>query len=258
MRIFLVILSLLLASCSEARFNDTLATPQDQSIAVRFISALQSGRFDAVKASLEPKLYAQTLVIERSIQPGIPKEANYKLVTVGVQTNSANGVTETLKALTYEFGAGTKWAAIQIVLKSAPSGPQIVGWHAAPSDHQPTSAGDFTLAGKGLVQYLWLAAMVLSTFTIVFTLILVGRSAGVKRRWLWAIGSALGLGQFTLNWSTGMWAVRPLGFFLLGSAVVKPSPFDAWMLSFSLPVVAVIFLLRRKALMAQPDEASFD
>ncbi len=258
MRIILVILSLLLAACSQSQVNEALATPQEQSVAVRFIAALQSGQLDTVKASMEPQLYAQTLGIERSFQAGIPKATNTRLVTVAVQTNTVNGVSQTLKALNYEFGAGTRWAVIQIVMKVAPGGPQIVGWHAAPSDHQPTTGGAFTLEGKGALHYFWLAAMALSTLTIVTALILIGRSTGVRRRWLWAIGSALGLGQFTLNWTTGVWIVRPLGFFLLGSAAFKASPFDAWMLSFSLPIVAVIFLLRRKTLMVQPDDTSFD
>lgn len=251
MRIILVILSLFLASCSQSRMNDTLATPQEKAIATRFIAALQSGRLESVKANLEPQLYTQTDEIEPQIQPGLPKEANYTLVTVNVQTNTANGVSKTLKALNYEFGAGTKWTVFQIVLSDASGRTLVIGWHALPSDHQPTAGGDFTLAGKSALHYAWLVAMALSTITIVFTLIVVGRSKGVKRRWLWAIGSALGLGQFTLNWSTGALMVRPLGFFVLGSAVFKASPFDPWMLSFSLPIVAVIFLLRRKALMAQ-------
>lgn len=258
MRIILVILGLLLASCSPAKMDDERVTPQEKSIATAFIAALQSGRIDTVKASLKPQLYEQTQGIDRSFQAAIPKDANYNLVSVVVETNSANGIATTLKALNYEFGAGTKWAVFQIVETQTPGGPQIVGWHAVPYDRQPSTSGNFTFAGKGALNYLWLVAMMLSTLTIVVTLVIVGRSHGVKRRWLWAIGSALGLGQFTLNWTTGAWGVRPLGFLLLGSAAFKASPFDAWMLSFSLPVVAVIFLLRRKALMAQPEETSFD
>lgn len=258
MRIFLVVLSLLLAACSQSQVNDTLATPQEKSVAVRFIAAVQSGDLASVRASVEPKLYAQTLAIARSLQPGVPKAANYKLVTVAVQTSTVDGTSQSLKALNYEFGAGNTWAVAQIVEKDTPGGPQIVGWHAAVSQHQPTTRGEFTLAGKSALHYFWLLAMVLSTGTIVAALILIGRSPDVQRRWLWAIGSSLGLGQFTLNWMTGDWAVRPLGFFLLGSAAFRPSPFDPWMLSFSLPIVAVIFLLRRKALMARPDDTSFD
>lgn len=258
MRIILLVFSLLLASCSQSSLNDALASPQEKSVATRFIAALQSGRIDTVKTSLEPLLYGQTLAIQQAIQPAIPKETNYALVTVAVQTNSANGVSKTLKALNYEVGAGAKWAVIQIVMTEVAGGPQVVGWHATPFRNRPTASGDFTFAGKGALHYLWLLAMALSTLTILFTLNVIRRSEGIKRRWLWTLGAALGLGQFTLNWSTGAWGIRPLGFFLFGSAAFKASPFDPWMLSFSLPIVAVIFLLRRKALMAQHDDASFD
>lgn len=258
MRIVLMIFALLLASCSQQQFNDTLASPADKALAVRFIGALQSGQIEAVKGETEPQLYAQTLAMAPRIKAAVPAATNYALVTVGSETNSVNGVSQTLKALNYELGSGNRWAVMQIVVKAAPAGPQVLGWHAVPFDHQPTSSGAFTFEGKGALHYLWLVAMMLSTGTILAATVMIARSKGLRRRALWAIGTLVGLGQFTLNWSTGAWAVRPLGFFLLGSAALKPSPFDAWMLSFSLPVVAVIFLVRRKTLLAANEEASFD
>jgi len=258
MRVLLAVLCLFLTSCTASQLNEKLSTPQDRSVAERFIAALQTGRLDTVKSVTDPKLFDQTVAMETSIQPGIPKSTAYKLVTVATNTTYLNGNVETLKALTYEFGAGKTWAAFQIVLKTGQGGPQVVGWHAAPYDHQPTSSGNFEFSGKGILNYLWLLAMAASTVTIFVALFLISRSKGINRRWLWALGSAVGLCQFTLNWTTSAWAVRPLGFFLMGSAAFKASPFDPWMLSFSLPVVAVIFLLRRKALMAGQQEASFD
>jgi hypothetical protein len=59
-RIILLVLSLLLAGCSQDKLNDTLATPQEKAAASSFIVALQSGRLETVKASVEPQLYAET------------------------------------------------------------------------------------------------------------------------------------------------------------------------------------------------------
>jgi hypothetical protein len=191
------------------------------------------------KSQCRTAVVCRDAAIARQLQPSIPKAANLHLVTVSVHTNSLNGVSQTQKALNYEFGAASKWAVIQIVLKTAPGSPQVVGWHAAPYDHQPTTGGDFALSGKSVTSYLWLAAMALSTITIVSALILIARTKGIRRRWLWAVGSAVGFGQFTLNWSTGAWSFRPLGF-PARQRGVKDLPFEAWMLSFSLPVVAVM------------------
>ena len=64
--------------------------------------------------------------------------------------------------------------------------------------------------------------------------------------------------QFSLNWATGAWSIKPIYVSLLGAGFFRPSPFDAWILSFSLPIVAVIFLMRRRGLMARSEDGALD
>ena len=251
MRIAAVVLCLALAGCSPAQWNEKLSTPEDRALALQAISALRSGNVSSLQPVMEPKAFSQTLAVQGEIKAQLSASGEPKLVTVSTNTTNDSGASQTVEALNYEFGSGSNWAAVQVVLKKGPKGVQIVGWHGMPATVQPTSAGDFTWSGKGLIQYLWLLAMIASTATILSAVVLAIRSPGIARRWAWITGSLFGLCQFSLNWATGAWGIRPLSVSLLGSGAFRASPFDAWVLTFSLPVVALVFLARRRHLLAQ-------
>lgn len=257
MRFLIALLCLTLAGCSASQRNEKLSTPADREIALKVIAALRSGDIDQVKADFEPELFSQTTAIKDKTKAAMPAQGAPVLVTVSSNSVSAGADSQTSVVLNYQLGAEQRWAIVQIVLRKAQGRTMVAGWHAVPVNREPTSIGNFELTGKSAANYLWLAAMIGSTATILCALWLLAFSKGLKRRWLWVLGSMVGLGQFTLNWATGEWRMQPLAFSLLGSAAVRPSPFDPWMLSFSLPVVAAIFLFRRRSLMAKSNESEF-
>lgn len=256
MRIILTFALLILAGCSASQWNEKLSTPQERALALRTITSLRHGDIDALKPDMDPQLFAQTLAIRDKIKATLPQNGDPMLVTVNANTFTADGIATSTKAFNYELGADSKWALMQILLRQSGNKITIIGWHATPTSSQPTGAGDFNFHQKGAINYFWILAMIGSTATILTAAVQAFRSKGIRYRWLWIVGSLLGLVQFSLNWSTGAWGVRPVAFSILGSAFMKPSPFDAWILSFSLPIVAIVFLLRRSKMASKDVQAS--
>lgn len=255
MKLLLTILTMLLTGCSAQQWNNELSTPQDRDLARTAIADLRSGNIGALKGRMEPQLFAQTLAAAGKIKGVMPAKGEPKLMTVNVNTFSGNGATISTKVLNYELGADGKWAVVQIVLQQqSGNATQIAGWHVTPTNGEPAAAGNFSFRDRSPVHYFWIAAMLASTFTSLAALIMAARAKGLHRRWLWIVGSMIGLGQFSLNWTTGSWGFRPLAFQLFGSAAIKASPFDSWVLTFSLPIVAIVFLVRR-AKIARGDDS---
>lgn len=248
MRKLLIILTFILAGCSQSQMNDKLSTKEDRTLASGFIAALMSGNVDGVRSQIDPKLYAYTKQIEGKIKAIMPAAGEPELISVGVSSMSEGGQATTTKAMNYELGSGGKWVAVQVILQQADRSERIIGWHAVPYAARPTAAGDFSFAGRGAIQYIWLAAMTLAFATGLAAAFLAFRSKGIRYRWFWTIGSLLGFVQFTLNWSTGQWGVRPIAFMLFSISAMKPSPFDAWFLSFCIPIIGIVFLLMRPRL----------
>lgn len=251
MRVAIAIFFLMLAACSTAQWNDRLSTPADRAMALNFIAAMRTGTIATQQAVMEPKLFAQTGEIMGKAAPLLPKSGVPELVTVNETTFGFNADARKQVALNFQFGSDRKWALFQVVLQKDRGTTTIAGWNVHPFAVRPTTAGDFVLQGKSAWHYGWLAAMVASTATIVWALVLLFFTRGIRRRLLWALACAAGVVQFTLNWSTGEWGINPLYFNLLGSGYFRPSPFDPWYLTFSLPVGAVFFLVRRPQLLAR-------
>ncbi|MGV3481324.1 MAG: hypothetical protein ACO1O3_15350 [Sphingobium sp.] len=258
MRLLLIGLLLVLAGCSASDWNERLSSPEDRALALRTIDGLRSGKLDPLKAEIEPTVFAQTVAGRDKLAAPLSTPGTPMLVTVNSNTVSDGSGTVTTKALNYEFGAGKTWVVMQIMLRMTAKGREVIGWNVTPTNARPSTIGNFSFSGKTPIHFAWIAAMIASVFVILTALVQGARSKGIKRRWLWMLGSAFGLGQFSLNWATGAWSIKPIYVSLLGAGFFRPSPFDAWILSFSLPIVAVIFLIRRRGLMARSEDGALD
>ena len=78
---------------------------------------------------------------------------------------------------------------------------------------------------------------------ILVTLVFAIR-AKLSRKWLWIIGILLGFVKFSLNWTTGQVGFQIISFQLLGAGFSKAGLVAPWTLSFTLPIVAVIFWIK--------------
>jgi hypothetical protein len=254
-RLFLTLFVLMLASCSPSQLNEKLSTPQERELALKVVASLRNGDIAALKDEMEPRLFAQTIAMQEKTQQALPRNGVPSLVTVSSNMSTVNGKMSSTKALNYELGSGNKWASLQIVLQQSEGKNVIIGWYATPANVKPTTAGNFDFHNKGVIHYFWIIAMVASVLTVISAFILAIRSKGIRNRWLWILGSLVGFVQFNLNWTTGVWGVQPISFSLFGGSFLKASPFDAWVLSFALPIVAIIFLFRRSGLIANIDQS---
>jgi hypothetical protein len=126
---------------------------------------------------------------------------------------------------------------------------QVRGFNLRIATNAELEANRFTLTGRSPLHYLVLAGAVLSPLICLFGFITVLTAPKFKWKWAFAIFSLLAFVQFTLNWSTGAFNVQPISFQLLGAGFFSGgSAFDAWMLSFSLPIGAAVAIWRaRKA-----------
>jgi hypothetical protein len=108
---------------------------------------------------------------------------------------------------------------------------------------------EFTLGGKSIVEYLVLGfSLVLPLFTLAMLVICI-RTRLKGRKWPWILFVICGFGRFAVNWTTGQWDFSPL-YVQLFSAGAYATRYGPWTISISIPVGAIIFLLRGKQLKA--------
>lgn len=156
--------------------------------------------------------------------------------------------------LTYEYEFPDQWVLASVVLEESNGESKIVGLNVNPQKESLKEQNRFTLSGKTPAHYLiLLLAIVLPLFTL-WTLILCIRTNIKGKKWPWILFVLFGFGQLGLNWTTGDLSFNPVSFQLFSSSIF--SAFNGpWTLSISIPVGAIVFLVKRNELKADETPA---
>jgi hypothetical protein len=243
MRILLVfLLAAALAGCSQQGWNDRLASPDEQRLALRVAEQLRQGEAGKIAAIAQPEFRSAIPRAVADVRPILAKApGRFSIQTISVIQPMGGPTT---KSFNLQSGAGAHWAVTEIVLQGSTGSWQLAGFHVWAVDAEPAKVNDFDINRRGLVGYLWIAAMLASVASCLSAVLLIWRSRWLKRRWLWTLGSLFGFVGFGLNWSSGAWAVAPFNLLLLGAGATKAGPFAPWLLSVAIPVVAILVIVR--------------
>ena len=146
---------------------------------------------------------------------------------------------------------GPEAAALVFTTAETESGKTLLTrFYCEPSPRNLMDRYPFKLAGVSLIHYLFLVGM-LATVGLILGAVTVCVRSAVRRKLLWLLLILVGFGKLTLYWMPGpfAWAmarVEPVSLSLLGVGMVKYPLYDPWALSLSIPVGAVIFLIRHR------------
>lgn len=245
MRYIVLAVILLLAACSPQAWNDRMTTPQERAMAERVIAMVRGGDVNGLRAvsdsELSPQLTPQSM---RPIVRMIPTAGQPSLQVVAVNTLAMGAVPRTVKVLYYEVGADKQWAIVQVTLVIRGAQTRLDGFHVQPSALRPTNFNDFTFAGKPAINYAWLAMMALAIVVTILGAVTAFRSPRFRKlRWLWIVGSLFSFVTFSLNWTTGAFGTMPISLLLLGAGAMRGNPLSPWIVSFAIPVVAIVILV---------------
>jgi hypothetical protein len=148
---------------------------------------------------------------------------------------------------TYEYNFGGTWLLINVAVKTKAGAKTIVGFHINPENQPLEIQNQFTLYGKSPAAYVVLALAVSAMLFTLYTLVVCARTPMAKRKWLWILFVLLGVGKFSVNWTTGQWNISPLFVQLFSASAFAPF-YGAWIVSASIPLGAILFWVRRKEL----------
>ena len=247
-------LLLLLAGCSQSALLQKFASPEDQALAKNCFELLQQHRFDELEKAMDPSLQGpelhNALVKMASV---VPTEEPTSITLIGahrrISTESSGG------DVTFEYGFSGKWLLVGAAMKQQGGRTTIVGFHVTPQSAAYEEQNKFTLAGKSPVQHAVLALVVILPLFTLYTLVVCIRTKFAGRKWPWILFILFGVGKFAVNWTTGECDLSQayIQLFSASAAAMPPGP---WILSISFPLGAVLFLIRRKKLMAPAAKTS--
>lgn len=252
---YLILLLFLLVGCSQQNVLTVVSSPEDRQLSDRVIAAVRSGHFESVPefpSGLVDRV-APDLPKMQAILPAGPA-ATVKLVDAGfIKVKSTSGGPSTTRSyLAYEVDQGPRRALVRIGIARQGSITQITDLYVNQLNAPVSELTKFSLRDKSALEYTFIMLAVLSTLTCLLSLIALFRTKGVRRKWLWAIGCAFAFGQFAIDWASGQISVNPFHVQLLGAFATKVGLLASWHVGFGVPVVAIVFLLRRSRLRDTP------
>ena len=266
--LFMLSLCAVLAGCSRDGVFAMIASPEEQAQARAYIDHLRARNYDAIERGLRedlrtPDLRKNLETMAALVPAGEPRSVRI----VGAHKNLNGGVTQLNLSFELEFATG--WLLATVVTEQKNGGRSVIGFNVFPRAQSLEDEHRFGLSGKQAVHYLVLAAAIAAFAATVFALYRCVRTRNLWRKPLWILFILVGFGQLTLDWTSGAWRFIPLSLqlFSAGMTSVLNGP---WMISVSLPVGALVFLLRSRngtltlkpgiakqatGLTADPDEA---
>jgi len=152
-----------------------------------------------------------------------------------------SGKSSTIYNISYHMEFPEKWAMVIYQLVDEGDSLRLNVLYIYKSEVSYRELNAFGFEGKGVLHYLVFLWVILSLGFIIFTLVKAFRTKFLKRKVLWLIFIVLGITEFSLNWTTGAWALHLLKISLLGVGITAQSPYSPWILSISFPLGATLF-----------------
>lgn len=242
-------LLVLLTGCDQQAMLEKFIPKEESAIAKQVLSQLATKSYADVEKQLDPSIKnASARAALEQMAALFPPAEPKSVTTIGANTHAASDITT--YNLTFEHEFSNLWLLTNVVLQKRDAQVTILGLHVKPMKQSLKELNRFTFEGKGIRHYFVFALAITVPLFIVFALILCFKTPIVKRKWLWLLFIALGFVQLSLNWTDGSYGVQLISFVLLGAGVFSAGPYAPTVFSIAFPLGAVIFLFKRRSLMA--------
>jgi hypothetical protein len=240
---------LLLAGCSQEDLLQKFSSSEDQAEAKGYIAQLSNHEYEAIERAADPSIKNASLhqTLE-GMAALIPSEPPKSVKLVGAHTFHASDTTTVNTTFEYEFSG--KWLLINVAIQQKGDSRTLVGFHVIPRSQSLEVENKFSLAGKNAIQYIVLGLAVIAPGLTLYALVACIRTKVLGRKWLWILFILFGFGKFSVNWTTGQWGTQLLAFQLF-SAGAFAQLYGPWIVSVSVPLGAILFLVRRGQFVAQ-------
>jgi hypothetical protein len=238
MRFLLLVLCLpLLAACERG-----VSASQDADLRAVY-EKMRANDLAGVEGQFEPQRRQPGLHQSLEFMQGmIPPDKPQARMLKGLVLTNTDGSTDYGAQYEYDYKSTAVLAQIEMRLdKAGHKTVTAVQLRQAPVGI--AHAFDFGLTGKKYYQYIFLFLMVLSPAFGLWGLYALWRAPDLKWKFFWALAMLVGFMDLTMDWRTGDVILNVANIHPLWIYTHKFGPLSPWMLSTSLPVAAIAFLL---------------
>jgi hypothetical protein len=227
----------MLAACQKG------VTPQQDAELRAVYEKMRVGDLAGIESQFAPERRQPTLHQGLQFMQGmIPPDKPQVRLLKGLTLAGPDGATD--YGAQYEYDYASTAVLAQIEMRQDKAGRKTIT--AVQLRQAPAGiahAFDFGLTGKKSYQYIFLFLMALSPAFGLWGLYALWRARDIKWKFFWALAMMLGFMDLTMDWRSGDVILNIAFIHPLWIYARKFGPLSPWMLSTSLPLAAIAFLL---------------
>ena len=251
-RIFeILLIAVLLAACSVNEVPKKFIPKKADIFAKSYIDSLVNGNTEYCFSKLDKKY--QNEDARTFFASGYKKLKDKELISSRIVNAQKTIIfldnTETDYNLIYEYQySDNLWMYYKIQLTEKENDFVIQSFLIQSEDQSLGKINEFSLNKKSFIHFLWLNILIIVVLFILITLIFAIKTP-VKKKWLWIIFILTGFVSFSLNWTTGEIIIQIFNFKILGASIVRSGIIGPWIVSFSIPIGAIVFWIKRRKIL---------
>ena len=236
--LFVLALALPLAACG---FGGV--TPQQDAELRAIYEKMRVNDLAGIEAQYDPKVRTPALHLSLSFMQGmIPPQTPKARMLKGVTLTDPQGRLD--YGAQYEFDYPSTAVLAQIEMRQDKAGHKsVVAVQLRQAPVGIADSFDFSLLGKKYYQYAFLVLVALAPGLGLWGLVALWRAPDIKWKFIWAIVMCLGFMDLTMDWTTGDVILNIVDIHILWLKASKFGPLSPWMISTSLPLGSIAFLL---------------
>jgi hypothetical protein len=223
----------------------TITSEQDADLRAVF-AQFQRGDLTGVEAAFDPEFRTPALHTALPFMQGMlpPGASEVQRLNAAVERDKQGRLNY---GATYEYDFPGHGLLVQIEKRQDLSGRKTLTAFSIIPASQPHLAREyrFSLIGQTPAHYIFLVLVALAPALGLWGLVAMWRAPDLPRRWkpLWTLAMALGFMDLTMNWHDGSVVVQVARLHVLYVSAAKFGPLSPWLISTSLPLASIAFLL---------------
>lgn len=248
---FLIIISITFSCNPSDEIPFEILPKHIKKFSVTFIDSLANGNIDYCFNQLEDSIKTyENKKLMRKVHEYIKNKELVDFSLVGYESSVLLNDSEkkdTYK-LRFEYVYNDVWIYYKINIKETNSRMLLQGFYLMPTDKSLKELNRFTLKGKRLIHFVFLAVMALIPIFIVFS-VYKCITLPLKHKALWVIFMIISFIAIRINWTSGDIGIQLINVSVFGAGYYSRSGIvEPWMLKFTLPIGTIIFWIFKNRL----------
>lgn len=247
--IIAIIFSLLVVGCSYEDIKESIVPKEESSFAKGYLEQLRLKNYEYIKSQMHPELLAKVTVEELDKLSGFfPEGEPLNTELMGSNVRTFNDVWSA--NFSFESKFEVDWSISSVSMMKQDGKILVTGVNVYRTNESQKVLNSFGNAEISIPRVLIFALTVVTPIFMIVTCFFVYRTP-IEKKWRWYLLSFVGLGAIAMNWTTGEIATKIATIKLLGFGAGAASEFAPFIFTFTIPIGAITFWLKRKKMIEQ-------